>query len=62
MRLIIEDHCIRCGICIDICTDLFEMDEVEDAIHIKVEEIPETLITAANDAVAGCSVGAIHLE
>ena len=39
MKIIIEDHCIRCGICIDTAPDLFERATEDDVIKVKVEHI-----------------------
>ena len=61
MKLIIEDYCIRCGICIDISADLFEKDNVNDIIRVKFEEIPETLKKDAKEAVKGCAVAAMKI-
>lgn len=62
MKLIIEDHCIRCGICIDVCANLFEMDKKKDVILVKVNPIPENLIDCAKEAVQACAVQAIQME
>lgn len=60
MKLAIEDFCIRCGICIAICPDLYEMDYEGDVITIKVEEVPEALMEKAKEAIRECAVGSIH--
>jgi len=62
MKLAIEDFCIRCGICIDICPDLYEMDSEEDLIRIIVDEIPETLMEKAKETIRDCAVGAIYFK
>ena len=60
MKLAIEDFCIRCGICIDICPDLYEMDFEKDEISIKADEVPEDLMEKAKETIRDCAVGAIH--
>ena len=40
MKLIIEDICIRCGICITLYPELYEMDFNEDLVRTKIHEIP----------------------
>jgi ferredoxin len=62
MRLAVEDFCIRCGICIDVCPELYEMDFEEDEINIKVEEVPEVLMEKAKTSIKDCAVGAIHFK
>ncbi len=62
MKLIIEDHCIRCGICVDVCANLFEMDKKKDGILVKVNPIPENLIDCAKEAVQACAVQAIQAK
>ena len=60
MKLSIEDFCIRCGICIDICPELYEMDFVKDEIRILVDEVPESLMEKAKETIKDCAVTAIH--
>lgn len=60
MKLSIEDFCIRCGICIDICPELYEMDFEKDEIRILVDEVPESLMEKAKETIKDCAVTAIH--
>ena len=62
MKLAIEDFCIRCGICIDICPELYEMDFEEDMIRITMDEIPEALMEKAKESIRDCAVSAIHFK
>jgi len=62
MKLTIEDFCIRCGICIDVCPELFEMDFVLDEIHIKVDAVPEDLMDKAKESIRDCAVTAIYFR
>lgn len=62
MKLAIEDFCIRCGICIDVCPELYEMDFEEDEVNIKVDEVPEVLMEKAKESIKECAVGAIHFK
>ena len=59
MKLAIEDFCIRCGICIDICPELYEMDDDNDAIRIKVDDVPDNLMEKARESIRDCAVTAI---
>ncbi len=62
MRLKIENYCIRCGICITLYPELFEMDFDEDIVRIKTQEIPETAKEKARQSIKDCAVTAIRLE
>lgn len=62
MRLGIKEFCIRCGICIDICPELYDMDYKEDLIRVKVNEVPDTLMEKAKESIRDCAVGAIHFQ
>jgi len=62
MKLVIEDHCIRCGICIDVCADLFEMDKKNDVMLVKVNPTPDRLLDCAREAIQACAVQAIQMK
>lgn len=62
MKLKIEDFCIRCGVCITLYPELFEMDFNEDVVYLKVDEIPDTLTEKAKQSQKDCAVTAIHLS
>jgi ferredoxin len=61
LKLKIQDFCIRCGICITLYPELYEMDFIEDLVRIKIHEIPPTLIKKAKQSIKDCAVTAIHL-
>jgi len=55
-----EEECIGCGSCVEICPEVFAMNEgTEKAEVIKPEGGPEDLIQEAMDT---CPVSCIHLE
>ncbi|MGE5613641.1 MAG: ferredoxin [Bacillota bacterium] len=56
-----KDLCIGCGLCADICPDIFRMDDDGKAIAPD-DEIPEDLIDSAKDAESQCPVEAIKVE
>ena len=62
MKLTIEDFCIRCGICITLYPDLYEMDFNEDVIRIKVNEITGALTAKALESIKDCAVAAIRFK
>jgi ferredoxin len=59
MKLKIEEYCMRCGVCIETCPDLFEMDETSAVMQVKFEQVPKKLRKSALKAVQSCGVGAI---
>jgi len=61
LKLKIKDFCIRCGICITLYPELFEMDFTEDLVRIKLDEIPETMMEKAKQSINDCAVSAIYL-
>ena len=61
MKLKIENHCIRCGICITLFPDLFEMDFKEDIVRIREAELSESLVKKARQSIKDCAVTAIVL-
>ncbi len=62
MRLKIEDFCIRCGICITLYPELYEMDFIGDQVRMKIDEIPAYLMEKAKQSIKDCAVTAIHIN
>jgi ferredoxin len=60
MKARITEDCISCGLCVDICPDVFEMGE--DSAQVKVDKIPEEFEKAARQAADECPVSAIVIE
>ena len=56
-----KDLCIGCGLCADICPDVFRMDDDGKAVASD-DEIPEGIIDSAKDAESQCPVEAIKVE
>ncbi len=59
MKLKIEDYCMCCGVCVETCPEVFEMDEASGVMQVKFEEIPAKLQKKTLKAVESCGVGAI---
>ncbi len=57
---IVEEECIGCGSCVEICPEVFQMQEGEEKAEvIKPEGGPEDLVQEAIDT---CPVSCIHWE
>lgn len=56
-----RDTCIGCGLCEDICPQVFKLDE-ESISTVIVDAVPTEYEQCTNEAVDECSVGAISVE
>lgn len=56
-----RDACIGCGLCTEICPEVFEMDDEGIAIVIK-SPVPQDLEDQAQDAADQCPTDAISIE
>lgn len=54
------DTCTGCGLCTELCPDVFEMDG--DVARVKVEIVPSGAADACRDAMESCPVSAIAIE
>lgn len=60
MRANVTDDCIACGLCVDICPEVFEMgDQYAEVI---VDEVPADAEEACLQAAEDCPVEAIEIE
>ena len=55
-----ENACTGCGLCVEICPEVFEMDD-ETAV-VTVREVPEDLEDAVDEAAESCPAEAIDLD
>ena len=56
-----KDTCIGCGLCPEICPEIFEMDDDGLAVAKDIE-IPEDVEDSAKEAEESCPVDAITVE
>ena len=54
---IIEDQCTGCGICPNICPDVFEMEEA--VASVKTDPVPDNFKQECLEAAESCPVEAI---
>ncbi|NLO81697.1 MAG: ferredoxin [Clostridiales bacterium] len=56
-----KDTCIGCGLCADICPEVFSLDDdgLAEAID---EDIPDDVLDSAREAEEQCPTGAISIE
>lgn len=55
-----KDTCTGCGLCVDTCADVFEMDG--GLAIVKVSPVPEGSRESCRDAANGCPVNAIIID
>jgi ferredoxin len=53
------DLCTGCGLCEEMCPDVFEVDDIA---KVKVNPVPEAAESSCREAADGCPVDAISVE
>ena len=62
MKAIVDrDACIGCGLCPDVCPEVFEMDN-EDKAVTKVNPVPPEFQDKCKEAAESCPSDAIKIE
>ncbi|HID71710.1 MAG TPA: ferredoxin [Thermoplasmata archaeon] len=56
------DACIGCGLCENLCPEVFEMDEEKGISVVKVDEIAEDAEECTKQAVEECPSSAISVS
>lgn len=60
MKVRIEDSCTACGLCVDTCPDVFDMDN--DIATVLVDVVPAEFEDSVQIAADDCPVEAIIVE
>jgi len=60
MKVAINDECTLCGICEDVCPEVFEMGD--EKAEVKVDPIPEEHQEACREAAEECPSDAIEIS
>lgn len=60
MKVLINEECILCGLCSDMCPGIFEMGD--EIAHVKVKEIPPEDEECCREAAEECPVDAIEID
>ena len=61
MRVTVDgDLCSRCGLCVELAPDVFEMGD--DSAVVIVDEVPADHVEEVREAAEGCPEGAITIE
>ena len=61
MKVKVNQECIGCGLCIDMCPEVFEYND-EGLSCAKSEEVGDELKDAVTEAQEACPVSAIETE
>lgn len=56
-----KDACAGCGVCVDVCPEVFEMG-ADDTAEVKVDPVPPDAEDSCRDAAEQCPTDAIILE
>ena len=52
--------CVGCGLCADVCPDVFAMQE--DKVEVKANPVPQASLDCCKKAKEDCPVEAINIE
>lgn len=61
MKATVNDECIACGLCAEVCPEVFRMPESGEIAEVIVDEVPEENQDSCREAADGCPVDAIEL-
>lgn len=61
MKAFVDEKCIGCGLCPQICPDVFELNDTGVAV-VKVDTVPPEAEESCREAASSCPVEAISIQ
>ena len=61
MKTFVNENCIGCGLCVNVCAEVYEFNE-EGLSEVTVDVVPENLEDQVRQATDECPVDAIETE
>lgn len=61
MKATVDDSCIACGLCIEMCPEVFEMGD-DNIAKVKKDPVPPEQEETCKEAAAACPVEAIKVS
>ena len=62
MKVVVDkEACISCGLCVDLCPDVYQLDD-DDKAEAKVDTVPAKFEECAQDGADQCPVDAIEVQ
>ncbi|MBL7085111.1 MAG: ferredoxin [Candidatus Omnitrophica bacterium] len=55
-----EELCVGCGLCADLCPDVFAMEQ--EKVKVKADPVPEASLECCKKSREDCPVEAINIE
>ncbi len=60
MKVVVEESCIGCGLCVQACPEVFELNDKNMAV-VKLAAVPPALQESCREAAGSCPVEAIKI-
>jgi len=61
VKATVNDECIACGLCVEVCPEVFKMSDSGEIAEVIVDEVPDANQDSCREAADGCPVDAIEL-
>jgi len=57
----VNEDCIGCGVCADVCPEVFELQD-DGLAHVIIDEVKDEWVDTAKEAEGQCPVSAITVD